>query len=174
MSRMNYDQVYIKYRTKIEQFLRYQYGCSEQDAQDITAEAFIVLYNKWDAIGNTDEKRICTFLFRTAKNKSLEHYARQKDNPLPHSLENISDQIASDSFTYIDPQVEDRKYLEYIEQIRRKLDATEVLILESFLLEKLTPAQVARKMGMSENGVRVRWCRIRKKVQKLLPEIFGR
>lgn len=174
MSPMTFDQVYIKYRTQIERFLQRQYGCNEQDAQDITSEAFIVLHNKWDTIGTCDEDRIRSFLFRTAKNKSLELRRYQRKHPIPCNLESVSEQVSVDSMIYVDPKEEDKRYLDYIEQIKHKLDKKEFLTFEHLVINKQTPAQTAQELHIREINVRVRWCRIRKKLQKLLPEIFGK
>ena len=174
MSQMTFDQVYIKYRTQIERFLQRQYGCNEQDAQDITSEAFIVLHNKWDTIGTCDEDRIRSFLFRTAKNKSLELRKYQRKHPTPCNLESVSEQVSVDSMIYVDPKEEDKRYLDYIEQIKHKLDKKEFLTFEHLVINKQTPAQTAQELHISEINVRVRWCRIRKKLLKLLPEIFGK
>lgn len=174
MSQMTFDQVYIKYRTQIERFLQRQHGCNEQDAQDITSEAFIVLHNKWDTIGTCDEDQIRSFLFRTAKNKSLELRRYQRKHPTPCNLESVSEQVSVDSMIYVDPKEEDKRYLDYIEQIKHKLDKKEFLTFEHLVINKQTPAQTAQELHISEINVRVRWCRIRKKLQKLLPEVFGK
>lgn len=173
MTQFTFDQVYIKFRSRIERFLQVQYGCSAQDAEDITGDVFLLLYTKWENFSDHDEKAILKFLYTTAKYKAHQFFRKQRKAPATCSIDNVSEAVLADESTQIDIEDENKRYSEYVAQIKPLLSDTERITFEYMVIKNYTAKQIARELNTTEICIHVRQFRIRKKLEKLLPQVFG-
>ncbi len=173
MTQITFDEVYLKYRSQIERYLQYQYGYSLHDAEEITADVFLILFTKWEDFESHNESGVVKFIYRTAKNKSMEFMKEQKKKPITCSIEELLsvESQNADAFIYLDSEAEETKYLKYIEKIKSILTTQERLTFEYIIEKRYHYKQIAEEMNTSEINIRVRWCRIRKKIEKLISEL---
>lgn len=174
MPQMTFDQAYCKYRSQIERYLQNQYSVSLFDAEDITAEAFYTLFTKWDTFEDHDEAAVVTFLYRAAQNKAKEYHRKQRKVLMIHDVQNISDVYTGDDPNGLDTEGENDRFLYYLDQISRILSDKERITFEYIVVKKWLPKQIAKELNTTEICIQVRWCRIRKKLKKRLPEIFAK
>ena len=177
MIQITFDEAYVKYRSRIERYIQHQYGFSSHDAEEITAEVFIILISKWDEFDIHVESGVVKFLYRTAKNKAMEFLNKQKRRPNTCNLEEYlclkSNDNNNDEFIYIDFETEEKRYHEYINEIKNILSPKERITFEYIVEKKYHPSQIAIELKTTEINIRVRWCRIRKKIENSLPTILG-
>ena len=174
MSQLSFDEAYEIFRSRIERFFQRQYHCSPHDAEDLTAEVFIVLYQRWNEFDSHEKSAISTFLYRAARNKALDFRRMLRKQPIiTYELEEISDEDLAQPPTHLDHKEESEKYKRYVDQIKAVLSPQEKITFQYMIDNDCDAHLVAKELNTNVVNIRVRWCRIRKRIAQMLPSIFG-
>lgn len=67
---MNFSELYLTYYSKLVRFAK-EFVIQEEDAENITQDVFIILWEKRDFIGHIDNMN--AYLFRLVRNKCLDY-----------------------------------------------------------------------------------------------------
>lgn len=142
-----FKQIYLLFHKRVLFFARR--FVSDQDAQDITADSFIQLWNK--RVDFPSEKNISTFLFVTTRNRCY--------NLLEHEKVKIrrKEEIASltEKEAVPDIDLEDTR-LELLALIHQELDKLPEKMRQIFILsfrEGLKPAEIAQRLQINVKTV---------------------
>lgn len=144
-----FTQVYDRFYLNILYFTR-RY-VSEEDAQDITAEAFLQLWRKRRDFPHLEA--MAKFLFVTARNKCYDFLKHQK----------IKLHYSAEIALAMDADRQERDYFEHqlrmdlLELLQAHMDKLPPKVQEIFLLsfkDGLKPFEIAQKMGISVKTVK--------------------
>ena len=173
---MTYEEVYKKYRKRIESFCKYKLDSSdEQIAEDLTSEVFILLYEKWDSLSNHEEARVLKWLYNAALIKIREHHRLASKKPLVYSWEdyNSLEDPQCEEPTYDDTQTDDEViYQQYLEQIKAYLREKDRQTFELKIEKHYTIAQIAKELNANEVTIKVRWYRIQQKLKEKIQDFL--
>ena len=73
MNNASYEYLYNKYLGQIVRFIKFQYRLDDESSKDIAQEVFKTLWEKHKKFYDEDEKKMLSWLYETAKRKTLEY-----------------------------------------------------------------------------------------------------
>lgn len=173
----DFEKIYSEYYLSVLRFSR-TLTFNLHDAEDLTAQTFLELYNKFSTLEFT-EKTPKSWLFRTARFK---YYNLAKKN----SKLEVSDEIITftpdmdESFV---KKIEDKDIIRQVMLILEKMPSQtrEIVMMRAF--EEMSYAEIGKIIGANEAAVKIRYYRaiqkikaeLEKKKKKILalPMVFG-
>lgn len=172
---MTYEEIYKKYRKRIESFCQYKLASKDgQLAEDLASEVFLLLYMKWARLDSHEEARVLKWLYNAALIKTREHQRLASKKPLIYSLEEYHalDDLC-DAFAYHDTSADDELvYRQYLEQVKADLNEKDRQTFELKVEKLYTIAQIAKELHQNEVTVKVRWYRIRQKLKEKIQDFL--
>ena len=150
---------------------------NREAAEDITQDVFLIAFQKGGAF-LTHEKPVA-FLYATAKNLVLEYYKRSKYAFAKTAGFEETDITAfeknafeADAYEALCRQKSGNiNEILYRKQVLRKLKPKERELYRKYYVDKKPMKAIARELQMSEPAVRMKYMRIRKKVQKIVTSL---
>ena len=172
---MTYEEVYKKYRRRIESFCQYKLSTTDgQLAEDLCSEIFLLLYMKWEELESHEEARVLKWLYNAALIKTREHQRLASKKPLIYSLEeyNVTDDPC-EAFAYLDTAADDELvYRQYLERIKASLSEKDRQTFVLKVEKQYTVAQIAKELQENEVTVKVRWFRIRQRLKDKIQDFL--
>lgn len=172
MNQLTFDESYEIYRSRIERYFQAQFKYTLHDAEDLTAEVFIVLYQRWNEFDSHEKSAISAFLYKTATNMAMEFQRKQRNQPTLCDLDDVPEENLAQPPKHLDQEEETSKYKYYIDQIKAILSPKERITFQYMIDNDCDAHRAAQEFNTNVVNVRVRWCRIRKKIEQMLPNIF--
>jgi RNA polymerase sigma-70 factor (ECF subfamily) len=172
---LSYDEIYNSYYEKIQSYLARIVGLN--DAEDVSQEVFIKINNSLDNL--QDENKLSSWLYRIALNAARDHIRMKKSKISIVSFEDLS--IAENPGHYSQMKIfadtrlktPDEKlikdemfqcYVDFVEKLPEKY--YEVYALDEF--DGLSNMEIAERLSISIDTVKIRLHRARTEVNKLL------
>lgn len=165
---MQFEEICRENYARIHNYILAKTGVKEA-AEDITQDVFLIAWQKGDAFLN-HEKPIA-FLYATAANLVLEYY--KKDGKAAMKRADFEDSKAAssgrDAFDELSLQKSDSiNEAVYQRQVLAGLNPKERDLYRKYYIEKKPMKVIAGEFRMSEAAVRMKYMRIRQKVQKIV------
>lgn len=160
---ITFEEVYKKYSPDILLYVFHTLNQSQESAEDITSEAFTILWEKWDNFNPKTYPVLLVWLRKTALFLAYNSNRKaQKLSTVPmdyiQNLENSSDPFGE----YV--------YQEDLQRIREKLTAEEYLLFENIVVYNQSIKRIAAEMDLASRHLSVRWFRLKSKIRKILSE----
>jgi RNA polymerase sigma-70 factor (ECF subfamily) len=137
--------------------LCYRFTGRAEDAEDLTQEVFIKLYQTLESF-NAAQGSFSTWLHRVARNHLVDHYRRTKKDRMTGSIEDDLETMAEKPGPGAGPtgQVEARERRELIQRALDRLspDLREAVVLRD--LQDLDYLEIAQVLGVPEGTVKSR------------------
>lgn len=152
------DRLYRRYKPELMQFV----AASIEDknvAEDIVHETFYVAIRKYDIFSQHPESR--GWLFNVAKFKIKEYYRKLKSQEEPYTEEEQEDTGTTEA-GYIKAEMEIMIY--------ETLTDEELLRFRRYYVWGETPAEIAEKEQITENNLRVRLSRLKRKIENAMKQ----
>ncbi len=132
---------------------------SNGDAQDVVQEVVVKMWTNRKQITHYDNLE--TYGLRIVRNKCLDllRSSRYRNTESNHDLE-----IATDLSPH--KKLDDTEQIKLIDAILEKLPVDEQMIIELRSLEQKSITEIAEIVGITENNVRVKLSRTRKKIKE--------
>ncbi|HZK43366.1 MAG TPA: sigma-70 family RNA polymerase sigma factor [Syntrophomonadaceae bacterium] len=169
-----FEKLVFQYQKKIYA-LSYRYMGNEQDAYDMTQDAFLKAFRSLRTFKG--DSSFGTWMYRVATNVCLDELRRRKrriitlslDEPLATQDGEIEKEIPDPSLT-ADIIYEKKEFSKYIQDIlnQMKPDHKTVIVLRD--IEGLTYEEIAEILGCSLGTVKSRLSRARKTLRKKLAD----
>jgi RNA polymerase sigma-70 factor (ECF subfamily) len=156
------------YETHLERLYRFFYSrvLDKHTAEDLTSETFVAFVDHCRHQDQMEQPE--RYLYGIAKNIFLKYLRRKYSEPAAVSLEQLQDDFGY----YVKCEVheyEDKETLEErVAQLLVQLPEKQQRILRMRLLDKLTPTEIARQLGMSLNYVKTTQKRAVKSLKKMI------
>ncbi len=171
---MTFDEIYLKHFPTIVAYCYSRNGLNRYFAEEATSKAFDVLYRKWDTLQLHDEIPLKAYLFRTAE-YTMKEVAREQPpdyEPLDNEwYQEMMEQEQRENGAVYDPAEEAEKFLGYANKIEKKLKKNAKVLFHYVVVEKLSADEIAKRMNLTENAVRIRWWRLRQKLMEHVKEL---
>ena len=74
-----YEQLVVRYESKLQRYIIRFIGCSLEDAQDIVQEVFISAYRNLNSFDS--ELKFSSWIYRIAHNQAVNHFRHAKSHP---------------------------------------------------------------------------------------------
>ncbi len=146
-------------------------GQSNTDSDEIAAESLIRLYNIWDERWMVSEVENLKWLYVTAQNIIYEYgrkNERTKTEPLS-ALAGMTDEAEIENII-----IEGEQYTFYLNDIKKELDETEWELFSMVFMEKMTYQEIIDKLSLSNEALRARIYRLRKKLKPYMKKLFDK
>ena len=167
MMEETYESIYRACFPKLVIFLQHHISCNLQDAEDIASRAMQILWEKWDTLPTHTEVGLTSWLFRTARNLARDHEKSLSRRPPTLSLDELPPSRAPQAEQEESPEQYDR----YLSRILQRLSPDDAALFADRIIRHQTDKQIAARMGITVNAVRIRWTRIKQKIRAFWQEI---
>jgi RNA polymerase sigma-70 factor (ECF subfamily) len=148
-----FNSFYRSQADRLWRFLRFR-GCSEQDAYDLLAEAFL----KFIQVVCKDLRSPVALLYRIAVNLQIDAYRRRQTSPIIHDEQQVESRADSHAGA-----ADER---EFLRQLIKTLPESEQNLLLMRYWIGLTHKEIARALDSPEGTVRRQCSQAMKKLKK--------
>ncbi len=166
------------YKALFESIVKYCYVRNGKDryyAEESTAKAFEVLYRKWDTLPSHEEKFIKGWLVRAADNTIREVRRSAPSAYMPIEEAWCQDLIDEQHCrNHYDEDQEAYCFAEYIKEIEAKLEPKDRQLFHYVMVEQLPFNKIANNMNTSENAVRIKWTRLKRKLSPIIFSVLNK
>ncbi len=163
-----YDDLYKETYSEIFRFCARKIN-DRESAQDITSEVFLTLYLKWGLLSQMTINQYRIWLFRTA-NLTVKRFLRNKGYRQKHETYFKEDMIECEH-GFIDFE-ERKQYENYIDEIKKHLSERDYELFRYIVIEELPYEIISKKLGITENTLRVRIMRMRTKLRSIVEKLI--
>lgn len=177
MNDASYEYLYKKYLEQIVRFIKFQYDLDIEASKDIAHDVFQILWEKHEEFYDENEKKMLSWLYETAKRKTLEYKRKTKkvivDSDLTSNL--LTDDYSAEYEDLIhieDFRSADEKYQNYLCEIKNDLNQKECDMLTLIVEKQLDAKEAAAALNISDVNFRVRWCRLRNKLRPIIKKLI--
>lgn len=163
-SEIAFNKIVQKYQSKIYWHARRLLG-NHMDADEVTQEVLIVLYNKLHTFNF--QSSLFTWIFRIVSTRSLNHLRKSKVKKI-FFFEDDDDEKKFKNDVDIVRDLENKEKLEKLDKVLNKLaiKQKEVFILRNF--EGLSYDEIAKITGRSVGGLKANYFHAIKKVTEMM------
>ena len=153
-----YQQAIAQYRQRVFSFAYYSLRTRE-DAEDITQDVFIRLWQHWRKI---DHERVGAWLMRVAHNSVIDHVRRHKNDQqrvdMPDTLE--------DALPVEDSELESQEFQHHLEMAISTLNDPHRSILIMRDIQGLSYQEIEQTLNLSQSQVKVYLHRARRQLRE--------
>lgn len=162
-----YESIYADCFPKLVTYLQ-QHGNSLHDAEDIAAQSMLVLWHKWEALPNHSQQDILRWLLVTARNLALKEAYRASRRIHTLSLEDLPAQMHPAAPPEVTREEQEEEYHKYLTELTQRLSAKEAELLLDKIERRQSDEEIAARLGITVNAVRIRWFRVKGHIAKLM------
>ena len=162
-----YEAIYVQCFPKLLAYLQ-QHGNSLHDAEDIAAQSMLVLWRKWETLPNHSQQDVLRWLLATARNLALKEAYHASRRVPTVSLEDLPAQWHPAAPSEHSWQEQEEEYHQYLAELIQRLSHKEAELLLDKIERNKSDEEIAAKLGISVNAVRIRWFRIKAHIIKLM------
>jgi len=148
-----FKRCYLKNRERIYWYVMRRISSSE-DAQDITADVFVKLYERMNKIGKRGDNALLAWLYTVARNSSID-YLRKQSNRKSRSIDNEEIDEAVKVFDDFVGEVLKEHDLADTHSALEKLDELERELIELRYEEGMKFNEIAEMVGKSEGACKM-------------------
>ncbi len=169
--------------------VRYKYKLKgdEETAKDIVNDSFLLMLKKKEELAGLNEAQLKSWLMQTIDYKLLECWRKRKENREismedPTVMEEVEYKEGDYSVDWIDEKdsrpdkiqkppagvTETDKFVFYVQKIAERLEGDELQLFIGRVINDKSHKELAQVLGCSEDAVKGRWNRMKKKMPKLL------
>ena len=171
---MTFEFIYEKYFDDIYWYCCGRNGNNEYYAQEATKLTFDVVWRDWETVKEYPPERFLAWLYGVAKNKIKEIRRDQ-----PPSTESTSEEwcraLIDEQILHEQPlneEEEDRRFIDYIKQIRLRLKPKEWSLFRMRVVEEMSHREIGEALGIGENASKLRWARLEEKLKPIVDKIL--
>ncbi len=163
---LNFDDIHNAYYDKVVRYLRPIVG--DDHAEDYSQEVFIKIHRSLDSL--KDETKLSPWIYRIALNTARDGLrsmkagvaavsieGKERDGGTPHMIETVADPRYKSYDDVLAKQEMAQCYVDFVKKLPPNY--FEIYVLSEF--EKLTDAEIAERLSISLNTVKIRLHRAR-------------
>ena len=147
------------HQAAVYRYVRYL-GANGTDAEDLAQETFLAALRSTEPLGKSDVKSMGAWLRGVARNLFLRHCRKAKAAPKQVSSQHLANAESAWTSEFLD-HGDGFGYMEALRRCLDELEARQRRALDLRYAEKSSRAEMARRLEMTENGVKSLLRRIR-------------
>ncbi|GET26811.1 RNA polymerase sigma factor [Prolixibacter sp. NT017] len=136
------------------------YCDNPEDRKDLFQEILIQLWKSYESFRN--ESKFSTWMYRVALNTAITAFKKASRHPLGNQVESVNFQLTAEEYDY-----EFEENLKLLHKAIEQLTGVEKSIILLYLEDKKYE-EIAEITGITQNYVRVKMNRIKKKLKAIL------
>ena len=140
---------------------------TKEDAEELTQDSFLKAFKKLDTFKG--DCSFSTWLFRIAYNTAISA-TRKRKTVFPLVDETMLENVPDDAIETFFDKDEDEMKLQKLEEAITKLNAEEKTLITLFYTEDKSVAELAKVLELTNDNVKVKLYRVRKKLYILMTE----
>ena len=162
-----FESEFGKYYNMVFRYCMRLTGRNQYDAEDLTSDVFHLFYLMQNRLEFESPTALTAWLYQTARNLRMK--------TVRHAMRKPPDIDETDLFSnQFDGVKEEQQYQEYIGKIERILSGRDLALFRTIVIERLPYPEAAEQLGLSEQNLRTRWFRLRKKIRPTVEKILMR
>ena len=158
---LTFGEFYMLHREDIFYYVQKISGLPDDEVQDITGDAFVLLLESWSKLENKNHSGLLAWIRKTARFLVYNHNRKKRILPTV-SLDDIND--ISTQYFYMDWEICN----DMLSLIKSKLNENEYRLFSDIVIKRKSFPLIAKEMNLTVNALYVRWSRLRKKIQSFL------
>ena len=163
-----FEELYQICVPKLMAYLNFR-SFSQQDAEDIVSRTTLLLWEKWDELPTHSQKGMLSWLLSTARN-----IAHEEDRRLARLAQILSlDELPPHMHPSVPPELSheqrEEEYRQILRRLMRQLSEQESELLLDKIERHRSDEEIAQRMGITVNAVRIRWMRLKERIARILP-----
>lgn len=157
-----FSYLYKKYSGYLKN-LCYQYTKNADEAEDCMQDAFIKIYNNLDSV---DLNSCKSFISTITKNNTIDYLRKMKKSKYNENIDDCYTDLSS--YTYETDEVQYNDIKLFIRDNIEKIGITNYKIFHMYVYENLKHKEIAAKLNMNLNTVRVNYMKAKQNIKKLI------
>lgn len=167
-----FKKLYLEHRDRIYWYI-YRKISREDEAQDLTADVFLKLYENLDDVGKRKKGAVLAWLYTVARNLAIDHL-RKQGNRKSRSLENEEIEGAATVFdNFVNEAMKQSDFAE-IQEVMAFVDETAQEIMLLRFGEELSFNEISEIIGKSEGACKMILYRALEKMRNDIEASRGR
>lgn len=172
---MNFQEIYIIHKNLVYN-LALQYVQNIEDAEEITQDVFIKIYEKFNSFQNQSELK--TWIYRITVNQSLDFLKARNSQKRWHifsalRIDSIDRKFDIPNFNHPGIELEQKESLAFIFKCINKLPDNQKTVIILLKIEQLSQAEASEIMNMSNKAIESLFQRAKKNLEILLNKNEG-
>lgn len=167
-----FKRLYLEHRERIYWYI-YRKISREDEAQDLTADVFLKLYENIDDVGRRKKGAVLAWLYTVARNLAIDHLRKQGN----HKSRSLDDEEVDGAATVFDSFVNEAMKQGDIAEIQRAMsfvDETAQEIMQLRFGEELSFNEISEVIGKSEGACKMILYRALEKMRNDIETSRGR
>ncbi|MDP2735674.1 MAG: sigma-70 family RNA polymerase sigma factor [bacterium] len=160
-----FGDLYRKYFKRVKLYIRRRMGESYESAEDLAQETFLRAFERLSSFRSRGYSYL-TYLLRISRNLVVNFYRRHKEDRLSEFASEMLGEADG-----LEGEIDKAILAGFVKEALGKLPEKDREILRLFYEEELSLRDIAKKEGKSENAVKLRLSRIRKRLGAALSEM---
>lgn len=168
----SFKNFYQKYRLRVYWYV-YRKVCRSADAEDLTAETFLKLYENWNKVYSRGENGIMAWVYTVARNGSIDFLRKNKEK-LYRSIDDEETDSAAKQFDNFVEEAMDNEDMSNLSRMIADLDDVEQEILALRYGEGFKFGDIAAVIGKNEGACKMILYRAIGKLRNKLNDLYAR
>ncbi len=172
---MTFDDIYKECFSVIVKYCSRHVGASL--ASDVATDAFALLWCQWNELRSHERQVLLVWLYRTAGNLIKQERKKNRMQVISiddRNVENLVEKRLQETVFEFNPNEEYKRYLQYIADIKPKLNAKEWQLFEYRVVKEYDYRKIAEEIKLSEEAVKMRWYRLRVKLRPIVDKLIAK
>lgn len=166
-----FEEIYQICVPKLMTYLKFR-SFSQQDAEDIVSRATLLLWEKWDEFSTHTPKGVLCWLLNTVRNIAYEEDRRiarfaqmlNLDDLPPHMHPSVPPEMSCEQ--------QEAEYQQMLRKLTDRLSEQDRELLLDKIERQRSDGEIAQRLGITVNAVRIRWMRLKERITRILQNGF--
>lgn len=157
---ITFNSLYKEHFSTVCKYAKNKLKNHENNVEDVANEAFLILWQCWDHFEPKTLPALMAYLFTTATHITYNNNRKAQKLPTIPFDDALGHEERENGITTF-------TFHEHLKHIRAALSEEEYLLFEQKVIYCEEPKEIAAYWGISENTLKMRWHRLRIKIQKI-------
>ena len=174
---MIFEEMYLKCFDIVYRFCFARNGGNQYLAEEATKKALDVMAQKWETVQLYDQRLLYAWLYGVASRTMKETNREHPRNYVSLDVlwcRNLMEQQQIKHGEPLDEETEYQRFLEYSEQIEKKLRPIDRELFHYRVVDGLLHREIAQRMNITENAVKLRWIKLKEKIKPIVNKLLNR
>ena len=166
-----FEELYQICVPKLMTYLTFR-SFSQQDAEDIVSRATLLLWEKWDDFPTHTPKGVLCWLLNTVRNIAYEEDRRMARLARLLSLDELPPHMHPSAPPDMSREQREAEYQRVLRKLTEQLSEQDRELLLDKVERQRSDSEIAQRLGITVNAVRIRWMRLKERITRILQNGF--
>lgn len=166
-----FEELYQICVPKLMAYLKFR-SFSQQDAEDIVSRAALLLWEKWDEFPTHTPKGVLCWLLNTVRNIAYEENRRIARFTQMLNLDDLPPHMHPMVMPEMSREQREAEYQRVLRKLTEQLSEQDRELLLDKIERQRSDSEIAQRLGITVNAVRIRWMRLKERIARILQNGF--